>query len=276
LFNGSRTLCKHEKNQAEDRDEGDAVAEYRVEELAEAAGITVELLRSYQSRGLVPPPVHRGRLALYGQEHLERLRSIRDLKDRGYPLKVIAGLLGGEREVATPTAVAAPDAEEETFSLRELAERCGVPTALLRSLQASGVLRPRKIGDVDRYTSADVRAVRMLLALLGSGLPMEEFMRVARVELDAAETVAEEAVALFMRYIREPLLATNLPQKEQAERLVAGLRLMLHATTVLMSYNFQRMVLNAAQAEIARSGSRAEREALKQEALRRLELAVPA
>jgi DNA-binding transcriptional MerR regulator len=257
------------------RGNGERVPEYRVEELAEAAGITVELLRSYQSRGLLPPPLHRGRLALYGREHLERLRSIRDLKARGYPLKVIAALLAGERNAAAPAVPALPE-EEETFSMRDLAERCGVPSALLRSLQASGVLRPRRIGDQDRYTTADVRAVRMLLSLLGSGLPMEEFMRVARVELVAAETVADEAVALFMRYIREPLLAAGLPEPEQAERLVAGLRLMLHATTVLMSYNFQRMVLNAAQAEIARSGSQAEREALKREATRRLELAVPA
>ena len=41
------------------------MVEYRVEELAEEAGITVELLRSYQSKGLVPPPRHEGRAAWY-------------------------------------------------------------------------------------------------------------------------------------------------------------------------------------------------------------------
>ena len=46
---------------------------YRVEELAAEAGITVELLRAYQSRGLLPPPRHEGRVAVYGRGHLRRL-----------------------------------------------------------------------------------------------------------------------------------------------------------------------------------------------------------
>ncbi|MBV8236536.1 MAG: MerR family transcriptional regulator, partial [Acidimicrobiia bacterium] len=51
-----------------------AVKEYRVQELAREAGIRVELLRSYQSKGLLPPPRHEGRVAWYGPRHLERLR----------------------------------------------------------------------------------------------------------------------------------------------------------------------------------------------------------
>jgi len=60
------------------------VKEYRVQELADLADVTVELLRSYQSKGLLPPPRHEGRVAWYGARHLERLHLIRDLKERGY------------------------------------------------------------------------------------------------------------------------------------------------------------------------------------------------
>ena len=42
---------------------GEPVA-YRVEELAAAAGVSVELLRSYQTKGLVDPPRRDGRVAL--------------------------------------------------------------------------------------------------------------------------------------------------------------------------------------------------------------------
>lgn len=247
--------------------------DYRVEELAEAAGISVELLRSYQSKGLLPPPRHVGRVAHYGIQHLDRLRRILDLKSRGYSLKAVAGVLERGWEVdAQPIG----DPEEELLTLREVAEQTKVPPALLRSLEASRVLRPRRFGTELRYTIFDVRAVKMLLSLLGSGLPMEEFMRVARVQLEAVDEVAEGAVDLFVRYVRDPLRSEGLADSEEAEKMVAGFRLMLEAATLLLSYNFQRTVLSALQAEIEATGSEEERAALTREGRRRLDAALPA
>jgi DNA-binding transcriptional MerR regulator len=254
----------------------DGVKEYRVQELARAAGITVELLRSYQSKGLLPPPRHEGRTAWYEARHLERLRLIRDLKERGYSLRMIERAV--ERGAEQPgEAAAVAEVPEERLTLAELAERTRVPPAMLRSLEASGVLRPRRSGRKWWYTDADVRAVRMLLSLLGGGLPMEEFMRVASTQIEVAEQVADGAVDLFMRFARAPLLKAGLPQREEADRMVAALRLMMHAATALMTYNFQRMVLAAAQRAVEQEGSPSERAALKRELeRRRVELAIPA
>ena len=117
----------------------------------------------------------------------------------------------------------------------------------------------------------------MLLSLLGGGLPMEEFMRVAAVQIGVAQEVADEAVGLFMSYARAPLLESGLPHREEAERMVAALRLMMHAATALMTYNFQRMVLAAAQRAIEKQGSQSERAALKRELERQsVELPIPA
>ncbi len=252
--------------------------EYRVDELAAAANVSVEVLRSYQSKGLLPPPRHVGRVAHYGPHHLDRLRRILDLKARGYSLKAVAGVLQRGWDVDAPARGAgeAGAPEEDLLTLREVAERTKVPTALLRSLEASRVLRPRRVGTDLRYTVFDVRAVNMLLSLLGSGLPMEEFMRVAQVQLEAVDQVAEGAVGLFIRYIRDPLRAQGLADREEAERMMAGFRLMLEATTLLVAYNFQRTVLSALQAEIDMSGSAAEQEAVAREARRRWEAATSA
>jgi DNA-binding transcriptional MerR regulator len=250
---------------------------YRVDELAETAGVSVEVLRSYQSKGLLPPPRHQGRVALYDNHHLERLRAIRDLKARGFPLKVIARML--DRRVAAERSVPFLDvagSDDELLTQREVAERSGVHPAMLRSLEASGVIRPRLIGGEPRYTIADVRAMRMLLSLLGGGLPIEEFMRVADRQLDAVAEVASGAVDLFMRYVRAPLLTAGLSQREEAERVIAAFRLMVHAATSLLAYNFERMLVNAAQEAIERDGSRAERAALRREAGRRHDVALPA
>ena len=254
------------------------MSEYRVDELAAAAGLSVEVIRSYQGKGLLPPPRHEGRLALYGQRHLDRLQRIQKLKAEGHSLRAIASLLEqstqGERRRAIADAVAA--GEEGALTLVELAERTRVPPAMLRSLEASGVLRPQRIGGQHRYTAADVRAVRMYLSLVGSGVPMEEFMEVADVQLAAADTVARGAVDLFLRYIRDPLLSANLGDKEEAERLVAAFRLLLEAASDLIAYNFQRTALNVLQDVIAERGSEAERAALEQDVAAALEAARPA
>ena len=240
--------------------------EYRVEQLAAEAGISVEVLRSYQSRGLLPPPRHEGRVALYGARHLDRLRLINQLKDQGYSLKMVAAALSEERP---PIEGVTPSAPEELLTHRDVADRTGVHPAMLRSLEGSGVLRPRRFDGELRYTEADVRAVHMLLTLLGFGLPLEDFLEVAKVQIETNDKVAALAVDLFLKNVREPLLNADMSQKAEAERLVAALRLMLHGATAMVSYHFQRAVLNAVQEEIERTGSKSERAALRQELRRR-------
>lgn len=240
------------------------MAEYRVDALAAAAGLTVEVVRSYQSKGLLPPPRHRGRVALYGAGHLERLRTICDLKARGHSLRAIASMLdGGPAGRHYREAVLGP--EPEHLSAAEVAERARVPPSLLRALEASGLVRPLQVGEERHYTGDDVRAVRLLLRLMGGGVPLEEFMDLARPQLEAAGTVAEGAVGLFLRYVRQPLLDSDLTPEEEADRLVAAFRQMVEAATGLISYTVRRMMLNLVEEEIARLGTGAEREAVQRE-----------
>jgi DNA-binding transcriptional MerR regulator len=233
--------------------------ELRVEALATRAGLSVEVVRSWQSRGLLPPPRHEGRVAWYGQRHLDRLQAIRDLKARGHSLRAIKNLLDQGSELEPASVVV----EQETLTLVELAERTRVPPAMLRSLEASGILRPQGDHDQPRYTTADVRAVRMLLSLLGGGVPMEEFMEVAKDQIAALQQSADGAVELFLKYIREPLLERARPQKEEAERLVAAFRLLMQAVSELLTYNFQRRAVAALHDAIGDQASRSERAALR-------------
>ena len=246
---------------------------YRVDQLAALAGISVELLRSYQSRGLLPAPTHEGRVAWYDGRHLERLRRIRDLKAKGWSIRAIAATLDDDGRGLRATVDAATDGDDEQFDLAELAERTGVPVAVLRSFLGSGVLRPRHgRGGVDAFTQADVHAMRALLSLLGNGVPMEEFMAVANVQLDAVKEVAEGAFDLFLKYLREPLLSRDLPPRAEAERMAAGLRLLLQSVGTLVTYNFQRTILEVAQGYIEANGTEAEQAALAKEVRRHFEL----
>jgi DNA-binding transcriptional MerR regulator len=72
---------------------GGQVADYRIDELARAAGMTVRNVRVYQERGLLPPPRREGRIGLYDDAHLARLRLIGGLLDRGYGFAHIGELV---------------------------------------------------------------------------------------------------------------------------------------------------------------------------------------
>lgn len=72
--------------------------------LAAAAQVPPRTVRYYMTRGLVPPPRKRGRQAVYGPEHLERLAEIKRLQAQGLSLAEIGAVLG-----AAPAALPRPD-----------------------------------------------------------------------------------------------------------------------------------------------------------------------
>ena len=71
------------------------VVRYRVEQLAAACDVSVDTVRYYQSRGLLPQPEREGRVAWYGPEHLERMHQIRALQKKGLTLAAIRRVLDG-------------------------------------------------------------------------------------------------------------------------------------------------------------------------------------
>lgn len=69
---------------------------YKLDELAKAAGTSPRTVRYYVQRGLLPPPVFRGKDSAYSREHLVRLRAIRRLQEAYLPLDAIAAELEGK------------------------------------------------------------------------------------------------------------------------------------------------------------------------------------
>src|SRR5690349_11543233 len=91
------------------RREGEPPAEpkgMRMAELASRSGVARETIHFYLREGLLPRPEKGGRtVAYYGEEHLDRLRMIRRLREDKYlPIAVIRRILespaaGAERDV---------------------------------------------------------------------------------------------------------------------------------------------------------------------------------
>lgn len=252
--------------------------EFRVSQLAARAGVSVDTVRFYQSRGLLPPPRRAGRVALYGDEHLARLEHIRAWQARGLNLSVIGRLLHGELEAADEALAAAltegagaAEGDEERFDISELAARSGIPLALLQAVARDGLLVPRLDDGEPRYTAADVEVAAAGLGLLEHGLPLAEVLDLARQHHAAMRAVAERAVDLFDTHIRQPLRRSGAPPDEAAERLVEAFVALLPATTTLVAHHFRRVLLAVAHEHITHVGDAAEVEAVQARAQRGLE-----
>lgn len=114
--------------------------QYRVDDLARAAGTTTRNVRAYQERGLLHPPRRVGRVALFDESHLARLKIITSMLDRGYTSAHIAELLtawehGNDlSDVLGLERLVRPWAADQatTMTLREIRELAGDPASLER------------------------------------------------------------------------------------------------------------------------------------------------
>jgi DNA-binding transcriptional MerR regulator len=67
--------------------------EHTIDDLAALAKVPSRTIRFYQSKGVLPRPELRGRVAFYGPAHVERLKLIASLQDRGLRIDAIRELV---------------------------------------------------------------------------------------------------------------------------------------------------------------------------------------
>ena len=118
-------------------------AEYTLSELAVASGISERTIRYYQAEKLITKPAKHGRDRTYRNDHLERLRLINELRDRGLTLHTIRELVANAnpaRTVATwlgvDATLSAPWSDDKPATMtndemHELVQASGVTGALL-------------------------------------------------------------------------------------------------------------------------------------------------
>ncbi len=225
--------------------------EYRIEQLARTAGVAVDTIRFYQGKGLLDSPRREGRVTWYGDAHLERLRRIRELQQKGFTLTVIQRFLAGELEpsdVGLVEAVTRP-AAPQTLTLAELAERSGVAEPLLASLEQAGLLVPIE-GAEARYPADDLDAIAAGMKLIAAGIPLGALVDLGKEHAANIDRTARQAVDLFDRHVRERIQAEG-GETEAAERKLLGLFTeLLEASGTLVRHHFERTLLRAAREHI--------------------------
>lgn len=234
---------------------------WRVEELARRARVSVDTVRFYQKRRLLPAPAKEGRVGWYGPEHLERLTRIRDLQRQGLTLALIGRIVRDELDptdqplaAAVVEAGAGSDPADEQLTVEELAARTGAAAELLVALARDGLLAPTVVDGEPRYADSDVALVTAGMRLVEAGLPLRDLLDLAHYHHAVTREVAERAVAMFDDFVRTPLRDADLPDGEKADRLVDAFGALLPAVTSLVANHFRRTLLAVAQEHLEKVG----------------------
>lgn len=174
---------------------GPAPDSWRIDDLAQRAGITVDTIRYYQREGLLPPAERCGRTNRYSPEHLDRLERIRDLQARRFSLAAIKALLAEHRQALVEGIFT--DAGGRTYTLDELIERAGIDADLAVALRSAGLLRdPTEFGR-DAYDVDDLELLRTMAELHRLGLPDRALVEIGRIYAEGIETTQREIIELF-------------------------------------------------------------------------------
>ena len=174
-----------------------------LEELTKRVGMSVRNVRFYTSKGLVPPPIRRGRSGYYSSDHVVRLELVQELQAHGFTLAAIERYVAGIPADASPEDIAlrrtmlAPWQADRPveMTVAELERRTDrtLDGPTLGTLQALGVISP---AGKDRYAVA-LSQLSVGLTLLDLGFPPEAAEAAAKVYREHGRQIAEELMALF-------------------------------------------------------------------------------
>src|SRR5690606_8256520 len=191
------------------------MAEYRIDELARLANTTVRNARVYQDRGLLPPPRREGRVGIYTEVHLARLRLIGQLLKRGYTFANIAELVtvwerGGDLSevLGFEAAVGDPWSDEIPgyITLDELEELFGeqtTPRTVARAVEL-GLIEP----EGKRYRVPSPRLLHAGVELVAIGMPLDAVLDIAQGLRDRIDVAAGE----LTRRVSEHIIAASAPE----------------------------------------------------------------
>jgi DNA-binding transcriptional MerR regulator len=190
-----------------------------IDALAQAAGTTTRNVRAYQTRGLLPAPLVVGRVGYYGDAHLERLRLIANLQERGYSLAAIADLLRAWSERRSVGEMLGfergPHDERDAELVYEdiIARFPGMTDAQVQRVIDLGLVQPLvdEDGTITRVRVPSPRLLECGQVLLGVGVPLDVVLdELVRLRAHADE-IAESLVKMFVDHVIGPWTRAGQP-----------------------------------------------------------------
>lgn len=190
-----------------------AALSWTIDELAAASGVPTRTIRLYQSEKVLPPPTKDGRVARYGPDHLERLRLIASLQDRGLGLKAIRdalrevtkGRMSLEAWLELGVELRRPWSDHAALlvSDRELTERLGDDAPGLRAALVRAELLEPADGVPPRWLLADPGLLDVVRGLREAGVDVEDATAAIAVLRKRMRRPAQDLAALLLERAAE-------------------------------------------------------------------------
>jgi DNA-binding transcriptional MerR regulator len=172
--------------------------------------VSISKIRYLEDQGLLALRRTQGGYRLFGDDDVERLRTILRLqRDEFLPLRVIRQELASPSvaERARRRAVALGEGEDE-IELDELCRRAGISVELVRELEGFGLIEARGSGSSRRYVESDADVAAACAELARFGLTARH--------LRPFRTSADREVALLERVAAPGLRGRNLERRQRA------------------------------------------------------------
>ena len=189
----------------------ETAGEYRIDDLARLAGTTTRNVRVYRDRGLLHPPLRVGRIAVFNDTHLTRLRLITSMLERGYTLahvdemlsaweqgKSIGDVLGLETALAGTWAADKP----ETMTRARAEELIGDRAAFDRLV----ALRLIRLDDDAKNPEATVVRPKLIEAfgeIRGYGIGVDRLIDVYELTLPPIAEISDILVRTGAEHVTE-------------------------------------------------------------------------
>lgn len=208
------------------------VAMHSIDELAHLSGVPSRTIRFYNTQGLLPPPIMRGRVAYYNQEHLLVLNLIKELKEQqNLPLDVIKQLLeiraqygDVQMNLALKQRLLRPltsAGSQVRLSKEELMRQSGASAERIDELAQQGLLVPVQTeGDIV-FTGDDVLLLQIYERLESLGLPIA---LPSLIRFQLRQLVRSELAALE-QHVHPRWREEGLPLEQQTQQFEAILTL---------------------------------------------------
>ena len=174
-----------------------------LDDLTKRVGMSVRNVRFYTTKGLVPPPIRRGRQGYYSPDHVARLELVQELQRHGFTLAAIEKYVGriphdaSPEDIAMHRAMLAPWSRDlpVEMSRADLERRAGrdLTDDDLATLAALGIAMRTKRGRFEVAT----QQLSVGLGLLDLGFPTEAALAAADVYAAHGRQIAEELYEVF-------------------------------------------------------------------------------
>jgi DNA-binding transcriptional MerR regulator len=229
--------------------------EMTIDQLAQHVSMSSRNIREWQRQGLLPPPDRRGRVGIYSDEHVARIRRVQQLHSEGFPLDLIGRMIdtrtGSESdirhlagEVLAPFNTAGPT----TVSRAELYDRLGADAAA--QLAKLGLIDD---AGGDPVSVRDGEVLELIEGITHAGISLERLVATLVEVRGHQRRIADVIMRAYAEDVWEPFVASKFAAADWgslADNAGQGRRLMSALITHLQQAAFDDAAASVMLSEV--------------------------